>query len=178
MTGELNTCLSNVSSESVASAVEEITRSKRVFLAGAGRSASGIRAHGIRLMHMGKTVYVVTDTVTPPITDADLLLVGSGSGRTDSLLSIARKATRAGARLLVITIDPDSPLAELANTVVEVPAPAPKVVSEREQPTSIQPMGNLFEQGLFILLDIFIVMMMEQQGLTSDEMFARHANLE
>ena len=62
--------------------------------------------------------------------------------------------------------------------VASVPAPASKVVSDRELPTSIQPMGNLFEQALFVLLDIFIMMLMEREGLTSDEMFTRHANLE
>ena len=178
VTREIRGCLSAVNPCDVDRAVEEITRSGRVFLAGAGRSGSAIRAHAVRLMHAGKTVHVVGDVTVPPITEKDLLLVGSGSGRTESLVANARKAKNAGARLLVITIDPDSPLAQLADTVVQIPAPAPKVVSTRKLPASIQPMGNLFEQGLFILLDLFVMMMMARQGLTSDAMFARHANLE
>ena len=175
---ELKACLLSVSPSSVEEAVDAIGSCRRVFLAGTGRSGAGIRAHAMRLMHLGKIVHVVGDATTPPITGEDLLLAGSGSGRTASLVAMGEKAKRAGARVLLVTIDPESPLAQLADLVVEVPAPAPKVVSERELPSSIQPMGNLFEQALFVLLDIFVIMLMEREGLTSDEMFARHANLE
>jgi len=178
VTGELRECLTSVSGSSVERAVDEIARCRRVFLAGSGRSGAGIRAHAVRLVHMGKAVHVVGDVTTPPIAGDDLLLVGSGSGRTASLVNAGEKAKQAGARVLVVTIDPESPLAALADHVVEVPAPAPKVVSERELPTSVQPMGNLFEQALFILLDIFVMLMMEREGMTSEEMFGRHANLE
>lgn len=178
VTKELATCLSAVSPSSVEGAIDEITKSKRVFLAGAGRSGLAIRAGAIRLMHLGKTAHVVGEVTTPPITDKDLLLVGSGSGRTETLVATARKAKKERARLLVITIDHESPLAQLADRVVEIPAPAPKVVSSREPAKSIQPLGNLFEQGLLILLDVIVTMLMERQGLSSDEMFTRHANLE
>ena len=175
---ELRECLLAVRRERVEQAVEEIARCKRVFVAGMGRSGAGVRAHAVRLMHLGRTVHVVGETTTPPIASDDLLLIGSGSGRTASLIATGEKAKKAGARVLLVTIDPESPLAQLADCVVEVPAPAPKVVSERRLPDSVQPMGNLFEQALFILLDIFVMMLMARDGLTSDEMFARHANLE
>ena len=178
VTTELATCASAVSPSSVEGAVDEITKSKRVFVGGAGRSGLAIRAGAVRLMHLGKTAHVVGEVTTPPITDEDLLLVGSGSGRTETLLATAQKAKKEGARLLVITIDPESPLAQLADRIVEVPAPAPKVVSSRAPAKSIQPLGNLFEQTLLILLDVIVTMMMERQGLSSDEMFTRHANLE
>ena len=178
VTAELATCLKQVNSASIEGAIDEITRSPRIFLAGAGRSGLSIRAGAMRLGHLGKTVYMVGEVTTPPITASDLLLVGSGSGRTESLTVMARKAQQVGARLLVITIDPESPLAQQADHIVEIPAPAPKVVSEKEPAPSIQPLGNLFEQGLLLLLDVLVMMIMERQGLTSDEMFARHANLE
>ena len=178
VTAELATCLSAVSPPNVEGAIDEITKSKRVFLAGAGRSGLAIRAAAMRLMHLGKTVHVVGEVTTPSITDGDLLLVGSGSGRTETLVAIARKAKEESARLLVITIDPESPLAQLADRIVAIPAPSPKVVSSREPAKSIQPLGNLFEQGLLILLDVIASMIMERQGLSSDEMFTRHANLE
>jgi D-arabinose 5-phosphate isomerase GutQ len=43
---------------------------------------------------------------------------------------------------------------------------------------SSQPMGSLFEQGMFLLLDALIVMLMEKRDVNADEMFDRHANLE
>lgn len=178
VTGELTKCLSAVAPSSIEEAIDEITKSVRVFLAGAGRSGLAIRAGAMRLMQLGKTVHVVGEVTAPPITDKDLLLVGSGSGRTETLLATARKAKQEHARLLVITIDRESPIARVADHVVEIPAPAPKVVSSKEPAKSIQPLGNLFEQGLLILLDVIVTMMMELQGLSSDEMFTRHANLE
>ena len=178
ITNEVRGCLRAVSPSSIEEAVEAIAKSKRVFLAGSGRSGAGIRAHAIRLMHLGKTVYLVGEVAVPPITGNDLLLVGSGSGRTKTALVTAQEAKKRGARILVITIDPQSPLAQLADNVVEVPAPAPKVIASKELPKSIQPMGNLFEQALFILLDILVMMIMEREGISSEEMFGRHANLE
>ena len=46
------------------------------------------------------------------------------------------------------------------------------------QSMSSQPMGSLFEQSLFLLLDALIVMLMEKRDVNADEMFDRHANLE
>ena len=178
VTGELARCLSAVSPSSIEDTVDEIAKSERVFVAGAGRSGLAMRAGAMRLMHLDMTVHVVGEIATPPITDKDLFFVGSGSGRTETLVANARKAKQQSARLLVMTIDPESPLAQLADCVVEIPASTPKVVSSRDTAKSIQPLGNLFEQGLLILLDVIVMMMMERQGISSDEMFTRHANLE
>ena len=175
---ELDGVLKKVSPESLQVAIEEISRAKRIFLAGAGRSALGIRGFAMRLMHLGRTTYVVGETTTPGITNGDLLVIGSGSGRTASLQAAAGKAKQVGARILLLTIDPGSPIGELADCVVEIPTPSPKVVGMEAKSSSIQPMGSLFEQALFILLDCLVLLLMEREELTSDEMFTRHANLE
>jgi hypothetical protein len=39
-------------------------------------------------------------------------------------------------------------------------------------------MGSLFEQGLLLLLDIVVMRMAAAGGLSPDQMFSRHANLE
>ena len=43
---------------------------------------------------------------------------------------------------------------------------------------SVQPMGSLFEQGLLLVLDAVILILMERLRLTSEEMYDRHARLE
>ncbi|MCD8216082.1 MAG: hypothetical protein LUC97_10650 [Clostridiales bacterium] len=48
----------------------------------------------------------------------------------------------------------------------------PRVVS------SVQPMGNLFEQHLFLLFDIIIMLLKEELGLTYEAMEGRHRNIE
>ena len=178
VTKELGECLLAVKPESVARATDEITGCKRIFLVGAGRSGAVIRTHATRLVHLGRTAHVVGEATTPSIGEGDLLLVGSGSGRTASLVTTARQAKQAGARVLLITTDVDSPLAQLADCVVPVHAPTPKASPDTRLPHSVQPMGALFEQALLVLLDIFVLILMERDGVTSDEMFSRHANLE
>ena len=137
-----------------------------------------MRAAVIRLRHLGLDAYFIGETATPPIGPGDLLIVGSGSGRTQSVSAQAEKAKREGAGLLLFTIDPASPLAQLADTVVVIPAPSPKVEGEAVSKTSIQPMGSLFEQCLLLLLDALVVVLMKKLNMTSGEMFKRHANLE
>ena len=74
-----------------------------------------MRALGTRLMHLGKTVYVVGESTTPSIQAGELLILGSGSGQTSTLLAIAQKAKHQGAKILLFTTNPSSPLANLAD---------------------------------------------------------------
>jgi 6-phospho-3-hexuloisomerase len=43
---------------------------------------------------------------------------------------------------------------------------------------SMQPLGTLFEQSLFILCDSLILGLMQRAGIVTDQMLQRHANLE
>ena len=43
---------------------------------------------------------------------------------------------------------------------------------------SVQPMGSLFEQSTAILLDIIVLCLMEKHGISSDDMYRNHSNLE
>ena len=174
---EIGQCLGRVSGEAVAEAVRLIAAAPRVFCAGAGRSGLAVRAFAMRLMHMGKSVHVLGEVTTPGIRAGDLLVGGSGSGRTASRVAAASKARELGAQVLLFTIDPSSPIGQAASGVVVIPAPSPKARGSG-QGQSVQPMGSLFEQTLFVLLDVVVMLLMEREGLRSDEMFKQHANLE
>jgi len=175
---ELRQCLAQVAEENVRRAVSAIADAPRVLVAGAGRSGLAVRAFAMRLMHLGKDVFVVGDVTTPAIQEGDLLLIGSGSGRTASLVAAADKAKSLGAKIALFTMDPGSEIAQMADVVVQIPAPSPKADSGVQSAQSIQPMGSLFEQCLFVLLDALIVRLMKRDGVSADEMFTRHANLE
>lgn len=155
----------------------EIIQAKRIFIAGKGRSGLQMRAFAMRLMHLGFPVHVVDEVTTPAIQADDLLLIGSGSGRTASLVQYAEKAKVLHARLALVTIQSDSPIARLADCLVTIQAATPKI--EQSAPIhSIQPMGSLFEQTLGLMLDLMIVQLMAERNLSSEQMFTRHANLE
>lgn len=175
---ELSACVHQVSTENLAQAAELMESCPQIFVAGAGRSGLCMRALGMRLMHLGKTVHVVGETTTPSIAASDLLILGSGSGRTTSLLTMAGQAKRQGAKILLFTTDVTSPLAELADYRVVIPAPSLKTVEGTSGPVSIQPMGSLFEQSMLILCDSLILGLMQKTGISAAQMLKRHANLE
>lgn len=178
MVREIDECLGKVRQESIEQALLTITSAGRVFLAGSGRSALGIRGFAMRLMHLGIDAHLVGESTTPPIGAGDCLIIGSGSGTTASLLALAEPAKEIGAKIVLFTIDPNSPMAQRANSVVVIPASSPKARISTPDGQSIQPMGSLFEQCLFLLLDALVLVLMQTYKVTAAEMFARHANLE
>lgn len=177
VTRELDRTLSAIAPRDVEQLVAVITGAQRVFIAGAGRSGLAVRAFAMRLMHMGRATFVVGEMVTPAMMPGDLLVIGSGSGGTASLVKMVEKAKSLGARVALVTIVPDSASGRLADVIVRIPAPTPKAEAAR-QFSSIQPMGTLFEQSLLVFLDIVVLMLMEATAVTSATMFERHANLE
>ena len=178
VTQEIADCLQTLSAEQIEEGIAAIFDARRLFLAGAGRSGLAMRAFAMRLMHLGKTVYMVGDVTTPSVNEGDLVIIGSGSGSTGNLQVVAKQAIKAGARVLLITIMPDSPIGRLADLVIRIPAPSIKAEEATGTMHSIQPMGSLFEQSLFVLGDVLILLLMQKHEIGAKEMFARHANLE
>jgi 6-phospho-3-hexuloisomerase len=174
---EIRTVLNQVDKAQCDRLIRAIQQTERIFVAGKGRSGLQTRAFAMRLMHLGFKVFVVDEVTTPGIASGDLLLLGSGSGMTASLYQNARRAKDLGVQIGLITADPSSDIASLADLIVEIPAPTPKSARLSGR-TSLQPMGSLFEQALGILFDIMILQIMEEQNIDSKQMFARHANLE
>ena len=174
---ELENTLSKLSDSRGEELVKAIENANRIFVAGAGRSGFAVKAFAMRLMHMGYHAYVVGETVTPNLKPDDLIVFGSGSGSTGSLVGMAKKAKAIGAKIALLSILEDSPIGELAGIIIRIPAPTPKIEQDTGF-TSIQPMGSLFEQSLLLTLDAVILLLMERSDKDSDTMFVNHANLE
>ena len=173
---ELRKTLSGVDPDACEALISRIIGAKRVFVAAAGRSSFSIKAFAMRLMHLGLTVYVMGEVVTPAIREGDLLLIGSGSGETDSLVAAAKRAKAFSADLALITIVPDSSIGRIADEVVRISAPTSKADTGF---VSIQPGGSCFEQSMLLLLDAFVIRIAELCKLNANEnLRLRHANLE
>lgn len=153
----------------------EIAQADRIFVAGAGRSGLAARGFAMRLMHLGLRAYVCGEIATPGFRPDDLLIIVSGSGETESLAAMAGKVKRIGGRLALVTVRPESTIGAKADITVCVPAPTPKAENAFR---SVQPMGSLFEQSCFVMLDAIVMELMEKMNETEQTMFARHANLE
>ena len=158
--------------------VEEILKAGHIFTAGAGRSKTVVQAFTNRLMHLGLAVSHVGEITAPHTKAGDLLLIGSGSGETESLVAMAGKAKRGGVRIALITMDETSSIGRMADAVAVLPGVSPKLRQQKNQVTSIQPMGSAFEQMCFLACDGIILELMDRMGQTSEEMFGRHADLE
>ncbi|MEH7585112.1 6-phospho-3-hexuloisomerase [Priestia megaterium] len=156
--------------------VNGIISSKKVFVTGAGRSGLMGKSFAMRMMHMGIDAYVIGETVTSTFTKDDLLIIGSGSGETKSLIPIAQKAKELGGKVGVVTISPDSTLGKLADFIVKLPG-APKD-QEQSNYQTVQPMASLFEQTLLLFYDALILRFMEKKELDTHTMYGKHANLE
>ncbi len=173
---ELQKTAGLINDESAEQLVNGILNSKKVFVAGAGRSGFMARCFVMRMMHMGLDPYIVGETVTPNLEEGDIFIIGSGSGETKSLVAMAEKAKSIGATVAAVTIFPNSTIGNLADIVIEIPGQAKSGADTGNK--TIQPMGSLFEQSLLLFYDSIILRFMEKKGMDSDKMYGRHANLE
>jgi|GEM_PF-100012 len=175
--GDLSNALFQVSHHQTTMLTSAILNAERIFVAGKGRTGLQMRAFAMRLMHLGLTMYVVDDVTTPAIQAGDLLIIGSGSGRTASLVRYTERSTEIGATLATITGNIDSPIADNASIVVHIPASNFKSgKAEATQFTLI--MGSLFEHTLGLLCDLMTIQLKAQLDVGEDDMNKRHANLE
>ena len=178
ITDEISSCLADLKEDQLEALEKEIKASDRIFVAGAGRSLLMIKAVAMRLMHMGFDAYVVGETITPAIGEKDLLLIASGSGTTATLKVVAEKGKKAGAKLALITTNPDSPIGNLADLYVQVIAATTKDIESAAR--SIQPGANTFEQSVLLIGDAIVLDIISGEKLDekNEELMKRHANLE
>lgn len=175
---ELEDALSSVSQKDVMKLIDAIIRSKKIYVIGAGRMGIMISAFCMRLYQLGFNALIVGSITCPPISSQDLLLIGSSSGETPSILVIAKEGKKYGARVFTITANPDSTIGKLSDNFLYLKGPSSVENSKRNIIFSKQPMKALFEQSLLILLDSIILQLMEVKNQTADDMAKRHTNLE
>lgn len=167
-------CL-NVETEEYASLVQLLKEDRRFFFTGEGRSGFVAKAIAMRLMHSGKTVYVVGETTTPAIQENDSLVVLSGSGKTAQALNISESAHRAGATVYMVTTNEEALQLPYISGGVRIPA-ATKY-RQADEPETIQPLGNQFDQAAHLILDAAIIDSLAE-GKSNEELVKKHSNLE
>lgn len=157
--------------------IDYVKAAKRIFVMGVGREGISSRAFAMRLMHLGKEVHWIWDDTTPGMGKGDVFIATNGSGQIGHIHYVVEMAKKTGATILVVTGSPKEKTPQLADGVLFVPASVFNGTDDRATP-SIQPMGNLFEQHLFILFDIIIMILEEEMMVCHDDMEKRHRNIE
>jgi len=141
---------------------------RRTFVIGAGRSGLVARSFGMRLMHAGLTAFIPGETITPAAEKGDLLVAISCTGQTGYTDYLASRARQLGAKVVVITAEPNSPLARDADRVVLIPAQAENIVLR----------AAVFEHAASLCLDAVFNVLSERLKLDMEDYRRRHANLE
>ncbi|MEW6039480.1 MAG: bifunctional 3-hexulose-6-phosphate synthase/6-phospho-3-hexuloisomerase [Pseudomonadota bacterium] len=149
-----------------------LERSRRVFVAGAGRSGLVGRFFAMRLMHGGYQAYLVGEIVTPSIQKGDLLIVISGSGETETMIAYAKKAKEKGANIALISTRDKSTIGDMADMVFRIGTP------EQYGRVVGMPMGTTFELSTLVLLEATISHIIHTKKIPEEQMRTRHANLE
>ena len=175
---ELHENASLVDIQELSEATNALNIATKIFITGCGRTGLAMRALSNRLVHLGKSVYIVEDITTPAIKPGDLLVVGSGSGETKSLIAITKEAKKIGAKILVITIHANSTIGSLGDYKIILPGSTPKSKLDNNTSKSIQPMGSLFEQMVWLVSDALIMKLMYLSQISEEQMYLKHANLE
>ena len=174
---ELGAVFSRLDDSEVDQAIEMIAGANTTVVFAGGRERLQIMGFAMRLYHMGVPVAVEGDMTTPPVGEGDLFIVTCGPGEISTALALMGVAKAAGATILFITAQPDSPGGALADYILTLPAQT-MADDQGEQRTSVLPMGSLFEGALFVLFEVMILKLIDRLGITPEEMRARHTNLE
>jgi 6-phospho-3-hexuloisomerase len=156
--------------------IELIRDHTRIFVMGVGREGIAARGFAMRLMHLGKEVHWIWDDTTPGMNEKDLFIAVNGSANIGHINFVLEQGKKARTKIAVVTGSPSGQAAKIADFCLFVPA---AVYNGKDSVVnSIQPMGNLFEQHLFMLFDIIIMIMEQELHISHDEMASRHRNVE
>lgn len=175
----------SLNEKQIAAMIEAIENAEKVFMMGAGRSGMASRAFAMRLVQLGLTAYVIGESVTPAMTEKDILIAVSGSGETKSIVSAARIAKGVGSTVLAVTSYPSSRLGRIADIKVTIKGRT-KIDIEKDHlkhqiigtHSTLTPLGTLFEDTVMIFFDGIIAKLMSDLKKDELEMRNRHATLE
>lgn len=170
---EIEDTLNQVSKQVTEQVMERLLSKDAVFVAAKGRSAFVANGFAMRLNQLGKKIHVVGESTTPSIKQDDILLIVSGSGKTEHLKLLAQKAKDVGAEVILLSTQDSSPIADIANQVIKLPAG-----TKYDEQGSEQPLGSLFEQSAQIYLDSIVIDLMRELKVSETTMQNNHANLE
>lgn len=147
-----------------------------VITSGKGRSGFMARFFAQRLSHVLQTpgkVYYINDTTTPRINKNCVVVIISGSGETGTQVRLANEVKNIiGAKLVVITSNPNSSIARIADCVIIVPG------RNTKEPESILPLGTKFEISALAVLEAFNGYVIEKDGITPQKLEEMHRNKE
>ncbi len=173
---ELSKVFERIDEKQVQNLKKHIMSARRIILIGVGREGLSTKAFTMRLMHLGFKTHWIWDETTPALEKGDLLIATSGCGEIGHIHYVVETAIKTGADVFLITGDPYRKTSSIIDNILFVPASV--YLGTADVVSSIQPMGNLFEQSLFILFDIIVMELTKELNMSKEKMEGNHRNLE
>ena len=144
------------------------THRKEIIIGiGAGRMGYSVQSFIMRLSHLGFKSFMIGDTSLPRINRNSLVIINSSSGETLSIKILAEKAKEVGAKILTISTNENSSIANLSDKVILIP------VFE-----SSQLMKSIYEQFSMLLFDHVIHLMVQELDVDEKWIVNNHSILE
>ena len=169
----LNEAKQDFDDEKTSLLLKTLLSARRVFVYGAGRSGHVGRMFAQRLMHLGFDSCFLGETLTPALGSEDALIAISGSGRTTSTLALTQAAHKRGAKTVVLTAHPQSPIAKEADLVIRI-----KGKTKLSEYESYAPFTTLFDITCLVYLDSLSSEIMDRLSLTDEDIRDKHATVE
>ena len=173
---EIKTTLDSSNFDDLENFISKIITANNVLVYGAGRVGLMMKTFAMRLTHLEMQSYFVGDVNLPRAEGGDLLIIGSGSGETKTVLTVTEIAIAQGLDVIAITADLYSSISKLSSSVVHLNCETKKFANSSRK--SIQPLTTLFEQSLLILLDSIVLVLMEKLNKNHASMLERHNTIE
>ena len=180
----LETILETASAKKTNALMHEIIKANRIFIFGAGRSGLVGKAFAMRLMHLGKTVFFIGETITPSIAPGDVIFFISGSGETLSVVNMMKAAKEKEIKILGLTTSKKGTLYKKGDLVIQINTKnemksgdylAMQILGISRK---IAPLGTSFESSALVYLDSLIVLLMAHLEQSEEDLKSRHANIE
>ena len=130
--------------------IEKNDIQSKIFVYGAGRSGFIGRGFVIRLVQSGFKAFFIGESSTPPMNRDDLLILLSGSGKTDIVKKILSISKDNGLVIILITSHEEHKLFNIDQTI------AVEGKTKTDTYNSSLPLGSYFELNAFIFLECLI----------------------
>ena len=148
---------------------------EKIFITGAGRSGLVGEFFAMRLMHIGKQVFVAGDVTTPKIQKGDLLIAITGSGSTSTVVAKAKIAKSVDATVIALTTRKEPIIKSYSDELFVLNM---RSKCAKEEMDNLMPLGTAFELSALLTLEATIANLMKSIGIDENFLREHHTNLE
>ena len=178
-----NSMLKNVNMDEMLAMAQACLDAKRIYVAGWGRAGNNIKMLSMDMSQIGLHTHIVGDNSTPSIHEGDILVIGSGSGRTASMQLFAKQAKSHGAKIGLIVGQYGSPIEEMSDVTVHVTDESNTNGSYRATKGILSDAERLVQADAFYpvmqtVCDFIRAICAEKLGVTPEDMSYNHNNIE